>query len=127
MIRWVSIYFQAYKKLFYLSPEKPQNKLETNLVRKYQKDPFCILGPASAPHHISSLAFYQLSDYIKRVGDLKSEAEIVRTLTKEFNLPVNNLFHETQAHNIFKDYEQSQVLTKLLIKESKNAVPKKSR
>lgn len=127
MLRWVSIYFQAYKKMFYLTPEKPTSQQESELVRLYQKDPFCILGTKSAPIKLSSLAFYQLSDYIKRVGDLKSEAEIVRTLIHEFKLKVPQTFKESQSHAIYKEYEKNNVLNKLQIKEKKNAVSKKSR
>lgn len=127
MIRWVSIYFQAYKELFYLAPSQSKNKEDLKLIKKYVKDPFCLLGPKTAPLKISSLAFYQLSDFIKRVGDLKSEAEMVRTLTHEFGLVVPNSFTEKQAHEVYQEYEKSDVLKKLLIKEQKNAVPKKAR
>lgn len=125
MLRWVSIYFQAYKSLFYLTPEIPAIPQEKELVRLYKKDPFCILGPKSAPIKVSSLAFYQLSDFIKRVGNLKSEAEIVKSLA-QFKLKIPKTFKEAQAHEIYKEYEQSDVLNKLQIKENKNAVPKKS-
>lgn len=125
MLRWVSIYFQAYKSLFYLTPEIPETIQEKKLVSLYKKDPFCILGPKSAPIKVSSLEFYQLSDFIKRVGNLKSEAEIVKSLS-EFKLKIPKTFKEAQAHEIYKEYEQSDVLNKLQIKENKNAVPKKS-
>lgn len=112
MLRWVSIYYQAYPDLFTLNPEQPKNNEAKELKRQYLKDPFCILGPEKAKNKLSSLAFYQLSDYIKRLGDLKSSAEIPRTLN-ELGLKVPLTFKERQAQSIYRHYEKSKVLEKL--------------
>lgn len=112
MLRWVSIYYQAYPDLFTLVPEKPHNNESKELKRLYLKDPFCILGPEKAKNKLSSLNFYQLSDYIKRLGDLKSTAEIPRTLN-ELGLKVPLTFKERQVQSIYRHYEKFKVLEKL--------------
>lgn len=111
MIRWISIYMQGYKHLFYLTPSK-HKKTHAALIKKYAKSPFCILGNQDSPVKIKSTVFYKLSDYIVRTGDTKSKAEMdIYLRSKGIALPKKS--YDSEAHSLFKEYEKQGLLKKI--------------
>lgn len=111
-IRWISIYYQSYKNIFRIEPKPNPNKKEQSLIKKYRLDPFCLLGKTKSAISVSNVDFYLLSDFIKKVGDIKVEAEIPRSLNK-IGIKAKSSFSEKNVHNLFKEYEKSEVLDKL--------------
>ena len=112
-IRWVSIYFQTYKDLFHLSRSSSASKRDRNLVKTYKNDPFCILGSNEKSVKVSALAFYELSDYIKKVGDIKTEAEIPHSIHK-LRVKISSKFSEEDVHKLYSLYEADNVLLRLI-------------
>lgn len=113
MIRWVSIYLQSHKEMFYLKVKhKTKHK---NLVKKYQNNKFCILGKKqSAEYKVSGVSFYKLSDYILKVGELKSTAELVAYLNENYGTKLKNPKIEKETKALFNKFQEDNILKKLL-------------
>lgn len=75
-IRWVSIYIQAYKDKFVLvSSKKKKNSYEKSLIKKHKDSPFSNFTGDKNQIKLNDLAYYDLSEMIKALGDLKSLGE----------------------------------------------------
>lgn len=75
-IRWISIYIQAYKDKFYLSEvPKKLSSYEKSLIKKHKNSPFSQLTGDDNQVKLNRIAYYDLSEMIKTIGDLKSLGE----------------------------------------------------
>lgn len=112
MIRWISIYIQAYTSYFYLKSNKDKLQKNSILVKKYQYSPFCQLKGKDIK--LSAVKYYKLSDYILKVGDLKTRAELDLYLIEKYKIKVKKSPIEKITQKMFSEFIQDDFFKKIL-------------
>jgi hypothetical protein len=110
MIRWVALYLQGHKHLFALKLKKKHRN--EDIVKKYKDNKFCILS--NGPYLINAKAYYMLSDFIVKVGNLKTQAEILYFLKTNYKVKIVSPLIEKDAQSRFKCFKKSKVLKKII-------------
>lgn len=112
MIRWISIYIQAYTDYFYLKSNKEKLQKNAILVKKYQHSPFCQLKGKDIK--LSAVKYYKLSDYILKVGDLKTKAELDLYLIEKYKIKVKKSPIEQITQKMFSEFIKDDFFKKIL-------------
>jgi hypothetical protein len=110
MIRWIALYLQGHKHLFKLKIKNKHKHLP--LVKKYKNNKFCILGQGKIT--INAKHFYELSDYIVKVGDLKTKAEIPWFLKQNYKVNIIIPRIEKESIDLLNEFKKTNLLKKFL-------------